>query len=253
MKARTQKSDQFLSGVIAGLWLAVAGFPATATEVTGDVNVVNGQVVIGDGVTVGNDAGVVVGNGRRLAKAFPVTTAFHGLELAAVFETTVVCGKAVAVEVCTDENLLPLVEVAVRDGILGVRFTKPVRTQTPPKLTIAVPALDTLRLAGGDVVRVTDVKGNRFQLNQSGSGAVTVAGQVKVFVCTVSGVGEVEAGQLACATAEVTISGVGGVTCRPATKLQATLSGVGGVRCLTRPATVDKTGIGLGEVEFAGD
>ena len=237
-----------------GMLLAAADGASriSSTVRTGDINAVNSQIVIGGKSAGSADSGLVVGNGWLVSRTVPVTGAFHGIDLAGLFEAEVTCGKTVAVTLVADENLQPLFTATVGDGILHVRFTTPVETKAKMPLKISLPALDLLQLSGGDTVRVAEVKGPRFQLIHEGTGAVTVTGKVDAFVCTVSGVGEVDAGKLACSSAEVTVSGVGGVTCRPATKLQATLSGIGGIRCLTRPATVAKKTTGLGEVEFVG-
>jgi hypothetical protein len=182
--------------------------------------------------------------------AVPVAAAFHGLDLSGVFITEVVCGSAAVVEVVIDENLQRLLVATVHDGLLRVRFTKPVQTKSSPHLKIVLPALDVLQMSGGDTVGVVNMKGPRFRLTHSGTGAVTLSGQVEDFVCTVSGIGEVDASKLACRTAEVAISGVGGVTCRPENKLKASLTGIGGVSCLTQPAKVEKQITGLGDVAF---
>ena len=244
-------------GVLAGFSGALFAADSRNSRVsstvrTGDINTVNSQIVIGDGSTTGTDSELVVGNGRRVTRAIPVSAVFRGIDLSGVSEVEIICGKTAGIELTVDENLQPLITATVRDSVLSLRFTKPVQTKEKPRLKIALPALDLLKLSGGDTVRVADVKGKRLLLTHEGTGAVTVTGIVADFVCTVSGVGEVDAGQLACGAAEVTVSGVGSVTCRPTVKLKAALSGIGGVRCLTQPATVEKNVTGLGDVEFVG-
>ena len=257
MSTRRWLAQACFGGVLLGggvvLFADVDGTSRISSTVrTGDLNAVNSQIVIGGKSAGAADSGLVVGNGRLVSRAVPVTDTFHGIDLAGLFAAEVTCGKTAAVTLVADENLQPLFMATVRDGILRVRFTKPVETKAKMQLKIALPTLDFLQLSGGDTVKVTEVKGKRFLLTHEGTGAVTVTGKVESFVCAVSGVGEVDTGKLACDTAEITVSGVGSVTCRPATKLQATLSGIGGVRCLTRPATVEKNATGLGDVEFVG-
>ena len=257
MHTRTWLSFAFLAGVCAGsagiLRAAESGnLRVSSMDKTGDINAVNSQIVIGGGSAVETNPALVVGNGRLVTRAVPVAASFHGIDLSGVFEAEVTCGTAAAVELLIDENLQPLIAATVRNGILSLRFTKPVQTKESPRLKIALPVLDILQLSGGDTVRVADLKGAHFKLIHEGTGAVKLAGKVKEFVCTVSGVGEVDAGKLACRSADISISGVGGVTCRPEAKLKVTLSGIGGVRCLTQPATVEKNATGLGNVEFIG-
>jgi len=253
----------WLSGIcIAGFW---TGFPGlfleaaesgqvrgSTTAETGDINVVNSQIMINGHLAGSSNSGLVVGNGRRVTRTLPVATSFHGIDLSGLFKAEIVCGSNAVVDVLIDENLQPLMTATVRDGILSVRFTKPVQTQESPHLKIVLPALDILRLSGGDTVRAMNVKGKRLQLIHEGSGSVTVAGRVDDFDCTVSGIGEVDAGKLLCRSAEVVVSGVGSVTCSPEAKLKVNLSGIGGVSCLTHPTTVEKQATGLGDVEFVG-
>jgi hypothetical protein len=193
-----------------------------------------------------------MGNGRRVARSVTVSSAFHGIDLSGLFNAEVVCGAAASVEVVIDENLHALLKASVSDGILSLRFTKPVQTKENPQLKIVLPSLDVLQLSGGDTVSAAGLKGKSFRLTHEGTGEVVLAGQVEDFVCAVSGNGEVNAGKLSCRSAEVSLSGVGGVTCRPDAKLKAVLSGIGGVRCLTHPAKVEKQATGLGDVEFVG-
>lgn|GEM_PF-2759554 len=218
----------------------------------GDVNVINSQVVINGELVAKTDSGLVVGNGRRVTKTVPVATGFHGINLSGVFDVEVVCGSATLLEVLIDENLLSLITPTVQNGILSIRFAKPVQTKVNPHLKIVLPLLDVLQLSGGDTVHAANIKGKSFSLNHEGTGEVTLSGQVEAFSCAVSGIGEVDAGKLACRSAEVSVSGVGGVTCRPESKLKVSLSGIGGVRCLTQPATVEKQATGLGDIEFIG-
>lgn len=219
----------------------------------GDANVINSQVVINGELSAKTDSGLVVGNGRRVTRTVPVAPGFHGINLSGVFDAEVVCGSAALVEVLIDENLQSLVTPTVQNGILSIRFAKPVQTKVSPHLKVVLPLLDVLQLSGGDTVNAANIKGKSFSLNHEGTGAVTLSGQVEVFSCAVSGIGEVDAGKLACRSAEVSVSGVGGVTCRPESKLKVNLSGIGGVRCLTKPATVEKQATGLGDIEFVGN
>jgi hypothetical protein len=256
MLSRTGFSDVILAGFWVGstsliLCAADSGKTrGTSPAKTGDINVVNSHVVISGNVAAGTDSGLVIGNGRRVTRSVPVAEAFHGLDLSGLFKTEVVCGAAASVEVVIDENLQPLLTATVKDGILSLRFTKPVQTKKSPQLKIALPSLDVLQMSGGDEVRVADVKGKRLRVNHEGTGAVTVAGKVDEFSCTVSGIGEVDSSRLTCRSAEIAISGVGGVTCRPDANLKASLSGIGGIRCLTHPAKIEKQATGIGDVEF---
>ncbi len=225
---------------------------ASSTVRSGDINAVNSQIVVGGESVVQTDSGLVVGNGRRVTKAVPVAEQFHGIDLSGVFKTEVVCGSPALVEVLIDENLQPLITATVKNGILSVRFTKPVQTKENPHLKIVLPSLDILQMSGSDEVRAVGVKGKSLRLIHEGSGEVKLVGQVEDFSCTASGVGEVDASKLTCRSADVSISGVGGVTCRPEAKLKASLSGIGNVYCLTKPAAVEKDVTGLGDVEFVG-
>jgi len=244
--------------VMLGLTCVHLGFAesgqvhVSSTVRKGDINVVNSQVVIGGASTGTTDSGLVVGKGKRVTRTLPVSSAFHGIDLSGVFKAEVICGAPASVDVRMEENLHALLTATVRDGILSLRFTKPVQTRESPHLKIVLPSLDVLQMSGSDTVNVTGLKGKRLRMTHEGTGAVTLAGQVDDFACRMSGIGEVDAGKLVCRSADVAVSGVGGVTCRPASKLKANLSGIGGVRCLTKPAAVEKQVTGVGDVEFAG-
>lgn len=258
MKNRTWLSGALTGCLLAGLgelFVGVAeggGAKASSAGKAGNMNIINSQVVIDGDSALGAGSGVVVGNGRRVTRTVAVTSEFHGIDLSGLFKAEVKCGAAASVEVLMDENLQALLTATVTEGILCLRFTKPVQTKENPQLKITLPSLDLLQLSGGDTVSVTGVKGRAFRLTHEGTGEVALTGQVEDFACKVSGIGEVNAGKLSCRSADITLSGVGGVTCRPDAKLKAVLSGIGGVRCLTHPAKVEKQSTGLGDVEFVG-
>ncbi len=256
MYNRTWLSGAFL--ILIGSAGIIFGAPkggksgVSSTVRSGDINAVNSQIVVGGRSVVQTDSGLVVGNGRRVTRTTPVAGQFHGIDLSGVFKTEVICGSSALVEVLIDENLQPLITATVRDGILSVRFTKPVQTKENPHLKIVLPSLDILQMSGSDTVSAVGVKGKSFRLIHEGTGEVVLAGQVEDFSCTASGIGEVDASKLTCRSVDVSISGVGGVTCRPEAKLKASLSGIGNVYCLTKPAIVEKDVTGLGDVEFGG-
>src|SRR5437660_12915469 len=67
--------------------------------------------------------------------------AFNAIETSGAFEVNVDCQKPASFELEADDNLLPLVETEVRDGVLRVRTTRGYSSSGGIVLRIAVPDL----------------------------------------------------------------------------------------------------------------
>lgn len=103
---------------------------------------------------------------------------FHGLDVGGMYDVEVTVGPTTSLTVDTDENLLELVTVEERDGVLHLGLDKGVDTELGLRATITTPTLDALAVSGICKVRVIDANTERLALDVSGASRVTVAGKV---------------------------------------------------------------------------
>lgn len=99
-------------------------------------------------VVLGGWFGGVDGNGRVKQEDRSVP-AFSGVELSGGMDAEIVVGPAQKVTIVTDENLLPLLEVRVKDGVLNVDHPGSLHPTHGVRVVIAVPKLDRISASGG--------------------------------------------------------------------------------------------------------
>ena len=101
--------------------------------------------------------------------------------------------------------------------------------------------------SGAADVSISELEAHALKAQISGRGSFRLAGKADAFELRISGSGEVEAANLACASAEIRISGQGTTTVRVAKRLDVRISGLGTVRYHGDP-TVTQTISGSGTV-----
>jgi hypothetical protein len=137
----------------------------------------------------------------------------------------------------TDDNLLPLLETTVRDGVLrlGTKDNVNVHPSRAIRYLVTVRKLTGFGISGSGDIRATGIDSDRLHGEISGSGSATLAGRADAVDLSISGSGSYDAARLACKTAKVSISGSGDATVNATDQLDASVSGSGSVRYLGDP------------------
>lgn len=149
---------------------------------------------------------------------------------------------------------LAVTEVRVEDGtlILGRTKLQPRRQaslrQHGLTAKIAVPALHAFRGEGVVDAKISGVDADALSLALSGVGHITAVGKCGHLAAAVSGVGDLDASQLKCAEADVTVSGVGNAKAYASDGASATVGGVGSITLYGEPKEVMKTKSFLGSI-----
>jgi hypothetical protein len=232
----------------------------------------NGEVT----VTIGGDE-VAVGSGN-VAEAKRPVEAFHGVAVEHVIEATFEEGNSGELTVEADDNLLPLVETKIEDGVLRVRIIGSLRTRNPIRVTGSVSQLSEVSAVSsasvmaprlsGDAIRVhadssgrvttDEIRGERIELSASSSGhvaarnvdgkrlhvrvdssgRVTAAGEVDQQEVEASSSGAYEGEELASRAARVAASSSGSAAVQVKEELSGSASSAGQVRYFGDPAEV---------------
>lgn len=191
--------------------------------------------------------GGVHGSGVRKTQKWDDLASFTSIETTGAFEVEVNCQKPVSFEVEADDNLIPLVEAEVKNGILRVRTTKGYSSSGGIIVRINVPDLESLKTTGAGKFRVSDVKNDQFEIHSTGAATVVASGQTKSLKIGSTGAGKIDAHNLRADTAEVKVTGAAGVEVYAANQLDVTVSGAGRVIYSGNPK-VSKHVSGAGEV-----
>ncbi len=216
------------------------------------------------GISIGDPG--VRGSGRRIAQARAVGD-FDRIEVAGDFDVRIASGTSPSLRIQGDDDLLPLVETSVENGVLRVRSERQLRPSRRILIEIGTPRLAGVETSGSSDVRAFGVRADAFDADVSGSGsleadgsfgdmAVSVSGSGQVVGrgiaetvdVHVSGSGDVDLLAVSARSARVTTSGSGDVSLAVSESLDASTSGSGQVRYTGRPS-VNASVSGSGDVE----
>lgn len=135
----------------------------------------------------------VTGSGKMVTKSFDVQD-FDQIRLSTSGVLYIEQGDEFSMSVETDDNILPLLNVEVEQGVLAIR-TEPAATLLQRETLIyrvTLPELSATDLSGSAEVRVEDFTAESLRINLSGSGDVTFMKlDVKSLATRISGSGKV--------------------------------------------------------------
>jgi hypothetical protein len=173
--------------------------------------------------------------------------AFNSIETSGAFEVEVNCQKPASFEIEADDNIVPLIETEVRNGVLHVSTTKSYVSTGGIVLRIAVPDLASIKNTGAGKFHVSDVKNDNFEIQSTGAAQVVASGQSKSVKIGSTGAGKIDAHNLRANTAEVNVTGAAAVDVYAIDTLDVTVSGAGRVTYSGDPK-VNKHISGAGQV-----
>src|SRR5207248_9374857 len=105
--------------------------------------------------------GGIRGSGTRKTEKKELP-AFKAIETGGAFDVEVTCQKPQSVEIEADDNLLPLLETDVSDGVLYVGMKQNYHSSKTIALHITIPDLNCVNISGAATARVTAVKNETF-------------------------------------------------------------------------------------------
>lgn len=173
--------------------------------------------------------------------------AFNAIETSGAFEVEVNCQKPASFELEADDNIVPLIQTEVRNGVLHVSTTKSYMSSGGIVLRITVPDLASVKSTGAGKFHVSDVKNDSFEIQSMGAAQVVASGQTKSVKIGSTGAGKIDAHNLRANNAEVSVTGAAGVDVYATDQLDVTVSGAGRVTYSGNPK-VNKNISGAGQV-----
>jgi hypothetical protein len=116
------------------------------------------------------------------------------------------------------------------------------------RVVVTVPDLTSFRGEGAGLVRLHNVRADRFDVNYRGAGSLQMNGQVGKLRLQAQGVGEVDAKNLVAQDADVSFEGIGSVTVHAKQRLNASVHGMGNLTYYGSPRVLNKVVAGIGSV-----
>jgi len=165
-------------------------------------------------------------------------------------------GGSEGVTVEADDNLLPLIETVVEDGILKIRSKKKVNLQTRNlKIVVQAREIDRLALGGSGSIDADRVHGARVHIDLGGSGTIRVGkAEAEVISASLGGNGDLKVDDGSARSLSISIGGSGKVDMARVRVDKASVSvGGSGDATLWVRDSLSMSVAGSGDVNYYGD
>ncbi len=198
---------------------------------------------------------------------------FSALSVGVSSDVDIRLGNTEGVIVETDDNIQPLIETKVEDGMLRIRTVKNnLRVDTRNmKIIVMARTLDRLSIGGSGNVSADKLRGEKLTIDVGGSGSVSIgqmdgesvsialggsgnlkaAGNTERLQVSIGGSGKVNVGQLQSRDAVVSIGGSGQATVWAKKSLNVNVAGSGDIHYYGDPQ-ISKSIMGSGTIQRLG-
>jgi len=173
---------------------------------------------------------------------------FNAIGLAGSADVRVTIAEKQSVAVEGDDNILPLIETSVASGKLEISTKTPYSSRIGVTVTITVPALDSVGVAGSGDVSVTGLDAESFVASVAGSGVVRATGKARRVEAKVAGSGDIDFSELKAAEASAAVTGSGDIRIHATDSLSASVTGSGDISYSGTPKNVSRNVLGSGDV-----
>ena len=257
MKHQPSLSSRLRQVVMAAAVVACA--VPLAIAVAGPMDWVSGAKVQGSG---------------KMQKQTRALTHFTGVNFNVPGDMELRLGNSESITIETDDNLLPLIESVIEDGVLKIRPIKRntnLHTRTM-KIVVIAKSIDRLALSGSGSIDSDALKANKLQFDIGGSGSINVkgidaeavaislggsgdmksgAGRTNSMSVSIGGSGDVDVGKVEAGDASVSVAGSGEAIVWARSGLSVTIAGSGDVNYYGDPK-ISRSVVGSGAVNRMG-
>jgi Putative auto-transporter adhesin, head GIN domain len=174
---------------------------------------------------------------------------FNGVNLTGDNNVVIRVGARQSVVVHADRNLLERVTTRVRAGRLAIGTTPgELSVKSPMYVTVSVPSLDRLELAGHGSISATGIDTPRLTVELPGNGTIEATGTTARLDVTLGGAGTALLGPLTARDATAELSGDGTIMLTATRSLAASVPGTGTIVYGGDPAHVTRRIAGSGTI-----
>ena len=173
---------------------------------------------------------------------------FRAVDVGGVFQVEITTQKDFAVEVETDDNLLPLIRTEVVDSVLKIETEQRLKSSNPIRVRVYAPDIDNLEVSGVANVTVNDLKNTGLSVDSSGASKIKIAGTTAKLTVETSGASKVDAESLTAVNASIDASGASKINVNVSGELRTDLSGASKVVYSGTPTNIEKKTSGASSV-----
>ena len=230
-------------------------------------------LLVGCQIDIPNSSTTIYGSGKVITENRSVSN-FKNITISGMGDMLITQGETESLTIEAEDNIVAIIKTEVKDDTLTIGFTQNninLHPTQPIKYTLAVKALDNLRISGAGNINIPALKTDKFVLKISGAGNVkidkleatdltmilsgagnaSVSGQVTSQTIELTGVGNYGGRELSSQTANVLLSGAGNATVWAQKNLEAKISGFGSVNYYGSPEVTRKIS-GAGNIKNLG-
>ena len=187
---------------------------------------------------------------------------FSGIDFSTFGEVILTQGESKSLTIRGSDNIVPLVETSVVDGILDISMKDGINItgldgKNMLTFTITVKDLTSLKISGAGNVSMDGLSTSNFDVKISGAGKVTMDGLASSSLAVgMSGAGKFELAGLSANSVDISISGLGTIRLAgEADQATIVISGAGPVKAYdlkVRTARITISGLGSAEMWVTG-
>jgi carbon monoxide dehydrogenase subunit G len=155
---------------------------------------------------------------------------FRAIELETSATVRVDVGQPPSLHLSGDDNLLPLVETKVENGVLSVDLRESCRFRADLEIVVTTPSLERFVIEGSGDVEIQGLAAEDLKLAIEGSGAIHAHGKARNLTGSIEGSGSLSLVELAAENAELSIEGSGSMQVAVAEVLHYSIEGSGDIR-----------------------
>jgi hypothetical protein len=227
-------------------FLLLAGVSHAVLTQTVTKSIIINQVTYG-----GSNTSLIKGNGIIGTERREIDS-FQAIKVEGTMNVSYRRATNVRVEVSGDQNLLPLINTQVVQGVLVISSTQSYQTQRPIVIELTSPSLSRVALQGASNITLKGLNDKSLQLDIKGSGDVNAEGNVSQFSVHTKGSGDVNAKDLKSIHADLQVTGSGNIANTVKQSLKASIAGSGDITYFGHPKNVAPQIAGSGHI-VAGD
>jgi len=152
--------------------------------------------------------------------------------------------------ISAEDNLLPLLESSVTNGILSIGTVNNVNINPTKSIefVIEVKSLESFNMAGAGRIEARDIQGKHLNIELTGAGNMSIEGSADSLDLNLKGVGSYDGKSFRTKQAKVHSEGVGSAVLNVSDRLDISVSGIGAIEYIGSPK-VRKSGEGLDQIK----
>lgn len=174
--------------------------------------------------------------------------AFTAVRLDDALDLEITVGGETQVVVEADDNLLPLIDSRVDDGVLVLASHGSYQTRHRAVVRVRTPHLRDVALNGSGDVDIRGLEAGELRLGIRGSGDIRATGRIEKLEALIEGSGDLRLGALRAEEARVRIDGSGDAEVNASRALDALVNGSGDIRYRGEPRSLRRRVEGSGDI-----